>query len=395
MPDNSTPITTTGPLAAGDIFKFVAAGIVPGSQTAPQTASITVSAIGTATGTPAPLQTNTDTTTVTSNAVINVTKSVSAASGPAGSGPYTFTLTYTNTGNNTATALTLTDVIPAGMNYVAGSARWSITGPGVTLTDANDGAQGTAPDTITYDFGQTVANRVTAVVARVQPGESRTVTFQVNIASGQAAGVIPNTANYTYDPGTGTPVGPYPTNTPIFRVIQAAAVAITDATVPTAVQGATVSFTNVVTNNGNGADSFDITLSNVSFPAGTTFQLFKTDGITPLVDTNGNSTPDTGTLAVGGTYSLVVQAILPPGASGLNVNYTVHVIATSRDQFHRQRDRQRRPHHRQREHGGLDQHRLHRGRRQRRQRSRHRAGSLRLAHQSRHRRQLDPLRPLR
>jgi trimeric autotransporter adhesin len=328
VPDNSTPITSTGALAAGATFKFVAVGIVPASQTSSQTAAITVSAVGTATGTPAPQQNNIDTTTVTSDAVINVTKAVSAASGAAGSGPYTFTLTYTNTGNNTAINLTLTDVIPSGMSYVAGSARWSITGA-IALTDANDGTQGTAPDTIIYDYNQTVAGRVTAVIARVRPGESRTLTFQVNIPANQSAGVLKNTANYSYDPGTGTPTSIYPTNTTTFLVTQGAGVTITGATVPNAVQGSTVSFTNVVTNTGNGPDSFDITVSNTSFPAGTTFQLFKTDGITPLVDTNGNSTPDTGTLPVNGTYSLVVQAILPPGAAGNNVNYTVNVVATS------------------------------------------------------------------
>ncbi len=330
IPDNSTPITSTGPIAAGDTFKFVASGIVASSQTALQTAAITVTAIGSATSTPAPAQNNIDTTTVTSDAVINVTKSVSAASGTAGSGPYTFTLTYTNTGNNTAAALTLTDVIPSGMTYVAGSARWSITGPAVTLTDANDGTQGSAPNTIAYDFGQTAPGRVTAVVTQVAPGESRSVSFQIRIAAAQPAGPIQNTANYSYDPGTGTPTPTTPTNTATFRVIQGAAVSITGSTVASAVQGSTVVFTNVVTNLGNGADSFDITLSNTSFPIGTTFQLFKTDGVTPLVDTNGNGTPDVGTLATNGTYALVVHAILPSGASGTNVNYTVNVIATSR-----------------------------------------------------------------
>ena len=328
VPDNSTPITSTGTLSAGATFKFVAVGIVPPGQTSAQTAAITVSAVGTATGTPAAQQNNIDTTTVTSNAVINVTKAVSAGSGTAGSGPYTFTLTYTNTGNNTATNFTLTDVVPSGMTYVAGSGRWSITGA-TALTDANDGAQGTAPDTIVYDYNQTVAGRVTAVIARVQPGESRTLSFQVTIPANQNAGALQNTANYSYDPGTGTPTGTYPSNTATFLVTQGAGVTITGATVPSAVQGATVSFTNVVTNTGNGADSFDITVSNTSFPAGTTFQLFKTDGVTPLVDTNGNSTPDTGPVPASGTYSLVVQAILPPGAAGNNVNYTANVVATS------------------------------------------------------------------
>ena len=330
IPDNNTPITSTGALAAGATYKFVAAGIVPGTATATQTAAISVTAIGTATGTPAPLQTNTDTTTVTTNAVINTTKSMSAASGAAGSGPYTVTLSYNNTGNNTAVNLNLTDVIPAGFNYVAGSGRWSVTGPGVPLTDANDGAQGTPPDTITYDFGITVAGRMTAVIARVQPGESRTLTFQVNVAAGQPAGPINNTANFSYDPGTGTVVGPFSTNTFTFNVTQGAGVTITGQTIPSAPQGSTVAFTNVVTNTGNGTDSFDITIVNTSFPAGTTFQLFKSDGLTPLVDTNGNSTPDTGNLAPAGTYSVIVKATLPPGSSGVNVNYTAVVTATSK-----------------------------------------------------------------
>src|SRR5207302_5303211 len=153
-----------------------------------QTAAITVSVVGTATGTPAPQQNNVDTTTVTTNGVISVTKSLSAASGAAGSGPYTVTLTYNNTGNNTATNLTLTDTLPAGLTYVANSARWSVTGSATVLTDAADGAQGTAPNTITYDFGATVAGRMTAVVAQAIPGESRTLTFQVNIAASQPAG---------------------------------------------------------------------------------------------------------------------------------------------------------------------------------------------------------------
>src|SRR5207245_2623834 len=53
------------------------------------------------------------------------------------------------------------------------------------------------------------------------------------------------------------------------------------------------------------------------------------DGSTPLVDTNGNSTPDTGTMPVGGTYDVIVKAVLPPGISGTNVNYTATVTATS------------------------------------------------------------------
>ncbi len=316
LPDNATPITSTGPLAAGATFKFVAVGIVPGSATASQVGLLTVTASGTATASPAPAASNTDTTTVTANAVINMTKSMSASSGAAGSGPYTITLTYQNTGNNTATNLTLLDVIPSGMTYVTNTGRWSGTGS-TPLTDANNSdAQGTSPDTVIYDFGATVAGRVTAVIARVQPGQSGTLTFQVNIASGQAAGNINNTATYSYDPGTGTPVGPFNGNTFTFTVTQSATLTLTGQTIASATQGGTVAFTNTVVNTGNGTDSFDITVTNTSFPAGSTFTLYQSDGGTPLVDTSGNSTPDTGPLAAGASYTVVLKVVLPPGISG-------------------------------------------------------------------------------
>src|SRR5207302_4215424 len=133
----------------------------------------------------------------------------------------------------------------------------------------------------------------------------------------------------SYAPGTGTTVGPSPMNTTDLTVTQGAGVTITGSTVNNAPQGTVVTVTNTVTNTGNGTDSFDITVTNTIFPPGTTFQLFKSDGSTPLVDTNGNSTPDTGSLTPGATYDVIVKAVLPPGASGSGVNYTANVTATS------------------------------------------------------------------
>ena len=329
LPDNAIQITTTGPLASGATFQFVAMGIVPAGETAGRVAIITVSATGTATATPAPTQNNTDTTTVTGNAVINVTKSLSANSGAPGSGPYTVTLTYNNVGNTTATNLNLRDLLPAGMSYVPNSGRWSVTG-GTALTDVNNAdAQGSAPDTIIYDFGETVAGRVTAVISRVLPGQSGTLTFQVNIPASTAAGVIANTATFIYDPGTGTPVGPFNSNTADFTVNQGAAVTLTGQTIASAPQGATVVFTNVVLNTGNGVDTFDITMANASFPAGTTFNLFQSDSNTPLVDSTGNGTPDTGPLSPNQTYNVIVKITLPAGVSGGN-GYTAQKTARSR-----------------------------------------------------------------
>ena len=329
LPDNATPITSTGPLASGGKFQFVAMGIVPAGETAGRTAIITVSASGTATAAPAPPQSNADTTTVTGNAVINVTKSLSANSGTAGSGPYTVTLTYNNVGNSAATNLNLRDVLPAGMSYVANSARWSVTG-GTVLSDANNAdAQGSAPDTIIYDFGVTVAGRVTSVIGRVLPGQSGTLTFQVTIAPSTPAGVIGNTATFTYDPGTGTAVGPFNSNTADFTVLQGAAVTLTGQTIASAPQGGAVIFTNIVQNTGNGVDTFEITMANNSFPAGTTFNLFQSDSNTPLVDSTGEGTPDTGPLAPNQTYNVIVKITLPAGVSG-GGPYTAQKTARSR-----------------------------------------------------------------
>ena len=314
-------LTSSGPLAAGGVFKFIVVATVPSSATSGQTNTLTVTA--TSVFNSALNASNTDTTTVTNNAVIAVTKSVSTSSGAAGSGPYTYTLTYTNTGNSTATVVTLNDVVPAGMTYVAGSSRWSVTGT-TPLSDTG-ASSGTAPNTITstYTSGST---SLKYVVAQVTAGQSGTVTFQVNVNSGLAPGVLNNTATDSYNDGSGTTVTGN-SNTVPFTVTQGASVTLTGATVASSTPGASVNFTNVVTNTGNGTDTFDITFGSNNFPSGTTFTLYKSDGVTPLTDTNGNGKPDTGPLAAGATYNVIVKAQLPANASG--GPYTLQKTATS------------------------------------------------------------------
>ena len=329
--DNAIPITATTALAAGDVFRFVAVGTVPGSAVSGNTNSLVVT--GTSGFNAAVSASVTDITTVTSNAVVNVTKAMSSGSGLPGSGPHTITLTYNNSGNTAASAVQLRDLLPAGLTYVANSGRWSATGATVLTDASNVDAQGAGP-TIIYDFGVTVANQVTAVISSVAPGQTGTLTFSVTIATynsgtatGQLAGPINNTASYSYNDGAAN-VGPVNSNTYAFTVTPVIAVTMTGQTVASATQGSTVVFTNVVKNNGNTPDSFDITLPTSSFPAGTSFQLYQADGVTPLLDTNGNGVPDTGTLASGATYNVVLRATLPPIASG--GPFTVSKTATSK-----------------------------------------------------------------
>lgn len=319
--DNTTAITSTGLLAAGATFQFVAVGTVPSSSTSGQSGQMTVT--GTSTYDPARSVTNTDTATVNSNAVVRVTKAISSNSGASPSGPHTYTLTFSNTGNATATALTLADEIPAGMTYVAGSGRWSVSGS-TALTDEAAGD----PAGIAYDYGVTTPGRVTATIATLAAGQSGTLTFQVNVTSGVAPGDIANSATYTYNDGASV-VGPFTTNTALFTVQQPAAVAITGSTVASASQGGTVSFNNVVQNTGYGTETFEISTSGSSFPSGTSFQLMQPDGVTPLLDSNGNGTADTGPLAAGASYTVVLRATLPTGATGGSFSVSKTATAAS------------------------------------------------------------------
>lgn len=324
VPDDFTALATTGPLAAGAAFRFVVVGNVPGTQIGGEIARLRISALSLFDGSQTAF--NTDVVTVTGNAVVSVTKSISQGSGDSPSGPYTYTLSYTNTGNSAATSLRLSDVIPAGMAYVGGSGRWSVTGA-VVLTDANNAdAQGVAPNTVVYDYGVTTPGTVTAVIANVPPGASGTVTFQVNVIAGLAPQVIDNQADYAYFDGAAN-VGPFTTNVVPFVVNQSVSLTFTGETVASALQGATVAFDNTLTNTGNGTDVFNITLGPSTFPGGTTFSLFRSDGVTPLVDTNGDGIPDTGPVAAGASQVVVLRVALPPAATG--GPFTVQKLATS------------------------------------------------------------------
>jgi uncharacterized repeat protein (TIGR01451 family) len=324
VPDNYTPINTTGLVAAGGTFRFVVAGNVPGVQLATDVAQVRVTA--TSAFDAGETAFNTDITTVTGNAVLNVTKAIDVPNGASPSGPYTYTISYTNAGNSVATSVVLRDLVPAGMTYRAGSGRWSTTGAAV-LTDLGVAdPQGTAPNTVVYDWNLSNPGEVTATIARVAPGASGTLTFQVDVNPGLPPQTINNVASFAYNDGVAN-VGPFPTNLAPFTIDAAASLTFVGQTVAAATQGATIAYANVLTNTGNATDTYDITVGATTFPGGTTYALFQADGVTPLTDSDGNFIPDSGPLAAGASRTIVLRVSLPPSATG--GPFQVQKIATS------------------------------------------------------------------
>lgn len=316
-----SPITSTGVLAAGASFRVVVqATVSAGANSGDSNALVVTATSGFDTSKTA---SNTDTTTVSSNAVIALTSSISSPSGVPGSGPFTYTISYSNTGNSAATNVHFADALPAGFVYVAGSGLWSGTGA-AALTDASGDNQGSAPNTIDYSVTGATIN---ATLAQVPAGQSGTISFQVTVAPSAAAGPVYNQSNVQYSDGGGhTPSTT--ANVPAFTVTQVATVTVTPpAAVATAPAGSTVVFSNVVTNTGNGTDTFNMTTASSSFPAGTTFLLVKADGASPLTDSNGDGIVDTGPLAAGATTTVIVRATLPASATGGPFNVTL--VATS------------------------------------------------------------------
>lgn len=349
--DLSSPITQTPVLKTGESFSFVAIAEVPAGLSDASAGKYTLT--GASVFTPTTNATNVDTAEVNTSAVLDVTKSMSATQGLAGSGNYTVTLRYHNSSELDASNVTLMDALPTGMTYVANSARWSESGNTI-LSDANPSdAQGSVQTLIycaydssctglpeaTQDADTNSTNQVTAIINQVSAGVTGELSFEVKIAANLPASILTNTAEYLFNDGS-TTTPSFTTNPVKFEVLQDLGV-VTNGSVSNSAdgtnepivvaslpQGGTAVFYDYVWNTGNGVDSFDLSLINSSFPAGTVLHLFQADGNTPLLDTNGNGTPDTGNLDPNTNALIVIKASLPPSATGATP-YSVSLNATS------------------------------------------------------------------
>lgn len=366
IPDDNIDLNgATVPVVYQGSYSFVVVAQVPAGQADDTSALLDVTA--TSSNDSAATDTNQDTATVSLNeAVFNVTKAMSQQQGGPGSGPYTVTLSYENSGTANSQRLEIRDALPAGMTYVAGSARWSVTGSANALTDASDGNEDvdgdSSDDGIDFTANTNAPSFVITDAASLQAGDTGFVTFEVAIDAGVAAGLeLNNTAVFDYDnDDSGATDGDEDitgetSNTVTFTVLQSFTIEIIDtgvddnpaqsdddstqndsAFITSAQAGSTILFRTLVANQGDGVDTVNLVVTNDDFPPGTTFILLQDDGVTPLTSSDADSVPDTGPLAPyvddgdgvidagdTGVYALFIRVILPSASGATDATATV------------------------------------------------------------------------
>ena len=323
VPDSQTPVTSVTLAAGQSVNLIVQATTASNNVTAGDLGKLTVSAIsGFDTSVTAK---NVDTVKITNGAVISLLKSASvsnvdATSSSPAAREVEYTLAYQNTGNTTATNVTITDVLPAGLTYVTGSATVN----GTAVSDA--------VDTDGYNF---TSGTATLVIPTVVANSSGVLKFKVRVNQNTPAGIIRNIAEVDPDgPGAEvkTPSNPNDvtvlgvkkgtindSTTDAFADGQASTAPADDVITKSTTQGTPVTFgvtagggePIVVHNTGNVTEAFNISVNKNSLPTGSIVELFKADGVTPLTDTNGDGVADTGPIASGATYQVVTKVTLP------------------------------------------------------------------------------------
>jgi uncharacterized repeat protein (TIGR01451 family) len=205
-----------------------------------------------------------------------------------------YTVTSTNTGTADATGAILTDALPAGSTFIAGS----VTVGGVPRP----------------------TNDITAGVplGTISPGGSIVVAYSVRVTSMPSGQRLVNVANlsFSFQSVSGGPItnAIIPSNAVTIPVYSPLLTLTKSANTGNALVGTTVTYTLVASNTGNIASA--VTVSD-PIPAGTTF-------VPNSVTVNGSTVPggnivtgvSAGTIAVGGsstvTFQVLVQSVPSP-----------------------------------------------------------------------------------
>lgn len=322
VPDNFTPITVTPNIDPagtpnGNTYGIVIVADIPTTALDEDVETIDVTAASNYAQSQSQTvdDTATNTTTVDENAVVNVQKTRNKQFVAVGD-TVTFTFNFAESGGSAnATNLIIRDPLPAGITYVPNSGRWS----GATGTPLTDSETGETATGITYKYVDSGTDSIVVQITNLNAGASGNVSFKATVNAGQEGNQIFNSGNFIHDDLNNFTN----TNTVSITVednFDIESVGPDTVSAPVANQGDIVNFLNVFQNVGTATDTYNITLSNDNYPAGTTFTFYKVDAnnqpTSPYTDTNNDGIPDTGPIQVDSLAKVILQVNLPSGQSG-------------------------------------------------------------------------------
>ncbi|XKF15166.1 DUF11 domain-containing protein [Halomonas sp. BLK-85] len=384
LPDAGEPEVTELTLSGGERADLVVAKPVPSNAPAGDTIESTLTVVSDGGGDVVDEGdngdgldgTNQDTVTVTDGPVIVPTKQSEVND----DGTITYTLTVKNTGS-AAEDVVILDTIPANAEFVSGSVELNGLLSGTDLYDSSTFTNSadivpinTIDEPTGIDMngnninGETDQEGFFFTDTEMGPGLEVSIKFTVEFEEGLEAGTEANNRFVAGEDGDGdgVPDDPESSNETSDEVEQTFGPDASDtgdntgddtgtdadgdndqARVNEAAAGSTVSFTNVITNNGNGDDTFELSIENdagagytgseavpspaVAFPTGTTFTFYNGNDTSPLTDTNGDGNVDTGSLATGESLEITVRAKLPSDASGTGDFVATTTVTSAND----------------------------------------------------------------
>ena len=195
--DNSTAITSLGPVAAAAQACFVAQATL-NSSGAQNSFVVTATSGTTVTAT----QSNTDAASISSAGVVNISKAIGTSSGTAGTTPVTYTLTFRNTGTQPVFGLVIADALQTGVVF-AGTLNAKLNGAAIT---ANGAVGGSTPNR--YNLALSTDSRKIVLVIEKLDANSQG-TFSFDTTQNGPGPINNNNAQYCYLDGASTSTTPY------------------------------------------------------------------------------------------------------------------------------------------------------------------------------------------
>jgi uncharacterized repeat protein (TIGR01451 family) len=296
---------TRTPLAPG-VYTITIQGTLPASTPA-GTAIVNTASVTSTTSDPTTPNTATSSATVATQADLSIAKSA-APPAPVAGEALAYTLTVTQSGPSDAANVTVTDALPAAVQFQ------SITAPGWTCTTPAVGATGTV-----------------SCSRAALPAGSYTIAIQTLVAASTPSGtVIVNTASVAS--ATPDPTPPTPATASVTTTTQADLSIAKSAAPPAPAAGQALTYTLTVTQSGP-SDAANVTVTD-ALPAAVQFQSITAPGwtcTTPAVGATGTVSCSRAALPAG-SYTITIQTLVAPSTpSGTVIVNTASVASTTPD----------------------------------------------------------------